>query len=530
MATTNAPGLPWWRRLTMQIVALVLIFAVLPQAILGLYIIHSIQTATLLSVAQKNLSYAETVEERIAGHLECKIEILRSLARSRSFRTGDWGAVRGELERLQVHRPELAMLTLADAAGDASVQVSATKWTLPVLVDTKAGSACFETVVGGKPFVGDLQFVSGAGQCLLVAVPVFDNARHKVIGVLAAELSLRHLLDAIGATRVGQSGYVYVVDARGRVIAHPDFSLVLRRANVHSIPEVRSILAGRSESQEPNMVTYRSLTGSDVFGVHVPVASLGWAVVVEQTATEVMAPVHLLRRQVAGILAVSVLLSAGLALALSLFVARPIARLTQATRQVASGDRSVRIPVARQDDIGLLAASFTQMISDIQQAENMLRQHEHIVSSTTDMLALLDRNCVYLAANAAYVQAFAKTSDEVIGRTVAEVCGEECYSTVIRPRAERCLAGEDVRYQDWFDFPAAGRKFMDAAYSPYLGPDAEVRGFVVAARDITERKWAEEELEQHREYLEDLVRKRTAELTELSAEQRVINHAHRAWL
>jgi len=141
-------------------------------------------------------------------------------------------------------------------------------------------------------------------------------------------------------------------------------------------------------------------------------------------------------------------------------------------------------------------------VTDRKLAEEELHQYEHIVSSATDMLALVDQRYVYLAANAAYLQAFAKTSDEVIGRTVAEVFGEEFFTTVIKPRAERCLAGEHIRYQDWFDFPVTGRKYMDIAYSPYLGPDTEPRGFVVSGRDITDRKQAEEE----RDHLEAQLR------------------------
>jgi PAS domain S-box-containing protein len=125
-------------------------------------------------------------------------------------------------------------------------------------------------------------------------------------------------------------------------------------------------------------------------------------------------------------------------------------------------------------------------IAERKQAEDELRQYEHIVSSAKDMLALIDKNFVYLSANAAYIQAFAKTSDQIIGRTMTDVFGEEFFGTVIRPRAERCLAGESIRYQYWFDFPAAGRRYMDIAYSPYFGTDGEVGGFVITARDITE--------------------------------------------
>jgi two-component system, cell cycle sensor histidine kinase and response regulator CckA len=140
------------------------------------------------------------------------------------------------------------------------------------------------------------------------------------------------------------------------------------------------------------------------------------------------------------------------------------------------------------DDDGKLTAisGAVQDITERKRAEDELRQYEHIVSSAKDMLALIDRNYVYLSANAAYIQAFAKTSDQIIGRTLTDVFGEEFFGTVIRPRAERCLAGENIRYQYWFDFPAAGRRYMDIIYSPYLGADGEVGGYVITARDITE--------------------------------------------
>jgi len=120
-----------------------------------------------------------------------------------------------------------------------------------------------------------------------------------------------------------------------------------------------------------------------------------------------------------------------------------------------------------------------------------LHQFEHIVSSSTDMMALLDKSYTYITANSAYLDASQKTPDEVIGHTVPEVFGEVFFNEVMRPNAERCLAGKDVNYQTWVDFPAYEPRYMDINFYPYIDKGKEVAGFVVNGRNITKRKMAE---------------------------------------
>lgn len=66
------------------------------------------------------------------------------------------------------------------------------------------------------------------------------------------------------------------------------------------------------------------------------------------------------------------------ALLLGIFLARnisrPVRELTGATKQVASGDLGIQVPVRTQDELGELAASFNQMSADLAQSNQARRQ------------------------------------------------------------------------------------------------------------------------------------------------------------
>ena len=131
--------------------------------------------------------------------------------------------------------------------------------------------------------------------------------------------------------------------------------------------------------------------------------------------------------------------------------------------------------------------------------------YQNIVSNSHDMLALLDKNFVYLAVNEKYVKAFGKTSDEIVGCSVSKILGDIIFETKFRPNAEKCLLGEEVSYESWLELPNTGKRYMEVNYSPYRGSDNEIKGLVVNVRDITVRKRAEEIVLDKQKQLDDLL-------------------------
>jgi len=69
-----------------------------------------------------------------------------------------------------------------------------------------------------------------------------------------------------------------------------------------------------------------------------------------------------------------------LILVASIFLVRPINKLTRATRQIAAGDFNVELNIKQKGEIGTLARSFEEMMHDLQQLEQMRRDFVSNVS------------------------------------------------------------------------------------------------------------------------------------------------------
>ncbi len=133
-------------------------------------------------------------------------------------------------------------------------------------------------------------------------------------------------------------------------------------------------------------------------------------------------------------------------------------------------------------------------ITKRKQAEVALRKYKRIVSATSDHMSFIDRNYIYQAVNEAYLQAHQKMQPEIIGYSVAELLGWGVFEKFVKENLDRCLAGEEIRYQSWFEFPVSGRRYMDVAYYPFFDTDKSVSGVVVSSRDITKQVRAEQAL------------------------------------
>jgi PAS domain S-box-containing protein len=174
-----------------------------------------------------------------------------------------------------------------------------------------------------------------------------------------------------------------------------------------------------------------------------------------------------------------------------------------------------------------------QDISERKQAEEALRDREVKFSSIFNQspigIELYDSEGNLVNANPKCLEIFGV-------RNVEAVKGFKLFEdpNISSEVKKRLLAGESVSYESEFDFDKVreselyetsktGKIFVEIFAVPWEIGALDQKAFLVHVTDITARKQAEEELEKHRERLEELVRERTAELEAKNTELERMN-------
>jgi hypothetical protein len=96
-------------------------------------------------------------------------------------------------------------------------------------------------------------------------------------GVSVAEINLTFIWDVVSMIKVGKHGLAYVVDAGGRLIAHPDISMVLRNTDLSGLPQVQ---AARDTPTQPVQVV-KDINGRELLVAYAKVKPTGWLLFVE---------------------------------------------------------------------------------------------------------------------------------------------------------------------------------------------------------------------------------------------------------
>jgi signal transduction histidine kinase len=236
----------------------------------------------------------------------------------------------------------------------------------------------FATARTGSSYFGPVYFRDESEPYMTIAVP--DDGRSGEI--ILAEVNLKLIWDVVNSIDVGNVGTAYIVDAGGQLVAHPDISLVLRRADFSNLPQVRAAMQPAVNADSEASIA-RDLSGKSVLTAHAPVEHLGWSVFVEQPIEQAFAPLYASILRTVGLLVMGLVLSVVVSLVLARRMVTPIRALQAGTARIGAGGLQQRIEVQTGDELEDLADDFNRMSAQL--ADSYATLEQKVTARTRDL-------------------------------------------------------------------------------------------------------------------------------------------------
>ena len=398
-----------------------------------------------------------------------------------------------------------------------------------------------EAILAGRSYQGRAYVM---GEWYITAYEPINGRDGTVIGALCVgvkEQSAYFLNDEIKRIKVGNTGYVYIMNSKGTLKVHParEGENILDSKDSSGLEYIRTMIADALALGEDQVGTIRYPWINPELGERTPRQKINkfiyfrpwdWVIVAGTYEEEVYHSLYETERFILVTVFAGLALVFVLTVTLSKVLTRPIQELTEVTTKMVSGDLSQRVEVRSADEIGLLGRSFNRMIGQIQDYTSNLKKMvedrtrelkesrgkyrdlsrflNSILNSATEYgIVALDFYGKIIEFNTGAEKLFGWKREEVLDQeNIRITITPEDHERGIQKEMSRRTRTEGVCELEMERARKDGTRFpAHTIVTAIVDPSGKTTGFVEIIRDLTTRKTLERELRETKEFLENVL-------------------------
>ena len=275
-----------------------------------------------------------------------------------------------EYLRLLRQDPAITEIRYIDSAGKEQLHVSRLGMDREKSGVDFSHNPAFLEARRGKTWFSPVYYRKGSEPYMRIAMA----GPRKRSGVTVADVNLKFVWEVVNQIKVGKAGGAYVVDSEGNLIAHTNISLVLKKTDLSSLPQVAAARESPLNPGQEEVSVARDLQGRQVLTTYAPISPLSWFIFLEQPLAEAFMPLY------ASIFRTALFVLAGIVLSIlaSLILARrmvtPIRALRDGAARIGAGDFGHRMDVHTGDELESLGKEFNQMTTRLQESYTHLEE------------------------------------------------------------------------------------------------------------------------------------------------------------
>ncbi len=345
---------------------LIFFFAVLILASSTAFGLISIRRASeaLTEEAEKSLiMLAEDAAKLSESRIQTQREVLSMMAATPGINSMDWEIQQPILEN-QLKKTNFLAVAVVYPDGVARY----TDGTTSELGDRAYVKRAFD----GEANVSDLIISRVTNSVVLMyAAPIEKDG--KVVGVLIGRRDGNALSLIVDDTGFGDSGYGYMVNLSGTVVAHPNRDMVMEQFNpIHAAESDESMSSTarliEKALQEKHGVSSYVFNGNSLYAGYSPIEGSEWMFVITASEDEVLAAIPKLQKVIINVLYIVLAASVVLVYILGSSITNPIIKSIQHSKKIAELNLTEDLPKKyrkRKDEIGDLANALQVIIDSI---------------------------------------------------------------------------------------------------------------------------------------------------------------------
>lgn len=206
-----------------------------------------------------------------------------------------------------------------------------------------------DSMVWTEPYID----VTTKAPIITLAQPV--KIQNKTVGVLAIDISLKTISDYVSKIKYGENGYFTILDSKGNVLMNPNKDMLGKPIDIDALKNLNA-------NQGQVNFTYNN---DKKFSVYKALSSNGWKIIgilSQQETTKSSIQILTYTIMVGFIIII-------IGVIISIFITKALTKnikiLVKDIQRIGEGDFTAKCEIKTNDEIGLLAKVFNEMVNNL---------------------------------------------------------------------------------------------------------------------------------------------------------------------
>jgi len=252
-----------------------------------------------------------------------------------------------------------------------------------------------------------------------LSTPIYNG--DNIVGVLVAVMDANFLSQATSDMGFGESGYAYIINGEGTIIAHINPDMVTNQHNpineLENDPNLKSLAEQfQSMLSEQRGVGHYTFDGSPMFVGYAPIEGTDWVIGITANESEVLSAIPGLQNKIIFNSIVIFLISILVCYYVGNSIAKPINIAVDYCKRMAQLDITEDVPesfLSRKDEIGTLAVGFQTITDSLRMfVKQVSETSEQVAASAEELTATSQQSSTAAEEVARAIEEIAKSANE----------------------------------------------------------------------------------------------------------------------